>query len=131
MTNQPRPEIGAVSRYGFAETCARLQEAAQAMGFSVLGVHAVSETLASKGFESIPVTVIEVCKAPMAALALRNDPRVATMMPCPVAVVEDGSSVRVYTIDARQMAALFEGPDLAELGLRMHEELERLIQTVA
>lgn len=101
------------------------------MGFSVLGVHAVSETLASKGFESIPVTVIEVCKAPMAALALRNDPRVATMMPCPVAVVEDGSSVRVYTIDARQMAALFEGPDLAELGLRMHEELERLIQTVA
>ncbi|HCE00845.1 MAG TPA: hypothetical protein DER07_07350, partial [Armatimonadetes bacterium] len=59
------------------------------------------------------------------------DPRVATMMPCPVAVVDDGTAVRVYTIDARQMAALFEGPDLPELGVRMHEELQRLIQTVA
>ncbi len=101
------------------------------MGFSVLGVHQVSETLRSKGFESVPVTVIEVCKASMAATAIRNDLRVATMMPCPIAVVEGAEGVMVYTIDARLLSSFFEGPDMPELGERMHAELQQLIQTVA
>ncbi|MCX7799053.1 MAG: DUF302 domain-containing protein [Fimbriimonadales bacterium] len=130
MSAMPRPEIGVVSRYDFGETCERLQKAAVESGFSILGVHQVSQTLRSKGFECIPITILEVCQAPMAATAIRNDPRVAVMMPCPIAIVQREDAVAVYTLDARLMASLFEGEEMRQLGDRMHEDLQRLIQTV-
>lgn len=127
----PRPEIGVVSKYDFGETCEKLQHAAVDIGFSILGVHQVSQTLHSKGLECVPVTILEVCQASMAAAAIRSDPRVAVMMPCPVAVVQEGEIVKVYTLDARLMASIFEGEEMRQLGDRMHQDLERLIRSVA
>ena len=67
-----------------------VQDAAAANGFRVQFVHDVAATLAEKGFEREPVTIVEVCNAKHAAAVLAADIRIGLMLPCPVMVYERG-----------------------------------------
>lgn len=68
----------------FERASADLQRSVAAHGFSVLHVHALSDTLASKGHPiDKQVAVMEVCNARIASQMLSRDPTISLALPCP------------------------------------------------
>ncbi|MEM7828216.1 MAG: DUF302 domain-containing protein, partial [Candidatus Aenigmatarchaeota archaeon] len=47
----------------FDEAVAAIEAKSKEKGFGVLHIHDVKATLASKGFESAPLKIIEICNA--------------------------------------------------------------------
>jgi uncharacterized protein (DUF302 family) len=119
------------SVFGFDETVEKIQAASVEAGMSVLHVHPLSKTLESKGFPREPVSVIEVCSARHAALALADDVRIALMLPCPISVYAQGDDVYVTTMDVNEMAKMYIGPNLPLVAQEIDEKLLNVLSSVA
>lgn len=93
----------------FDRALADLQRSVTSHGFSVLHVHALSDTLAAKG-QPIDkrVAVLEVCNAGIAARMLARDATISLALPCRVAVFEAGSGTRLGTIAPTSILAGFD-----------------------
>ncbi len=76
----------------YGDAVQAVQDAATANGFRVQFVHDVAATLAEKGFEREPVTLVEVCNAKHASAVLAADIRIGLMLPCPVMIYEQGGA---------------------------------------
>ena len=82
-------------------------DAASANGFRVQFVHDVAATLAEKGFERDPVTLVEVCNAKHAAAVLSADIRIGLMLPCPVMIYVEDGQVYISTMRPTLLATFF------------------------
>lgn len=82
----------------FAEAVADVQAALTERNFRVQFVHDVQETLAERGFEREPLTIIETCNAKHAHAVLAADPKIALMLPCPVVVYEQNGERFISTL---------------------------------
>jgi uncharacterized protein (DUF302 family) len=101
-----------VSVLDFDATVQAIQDGAVAAGWKVPAVHTISETVAGAGFDVLPVTIIELCKAPIAGRVLDDEEgrHVAPMMPCRVAVFETGNGdVVVSRMNSLLLSKLFGG----------------------
>ena len=77
-----------------AEAVDAVTQRTAAHGFRVQFVHDVQATLAEKGFERDPLTIVEMCNAKFASQVLAADPKIGLMLPCPIMVyVEDGKTL--------------------------------------
>lgn len=97
---------------GFAETVQTIQDRAVAAGWKLPKVHTISETVNEAGFDVLPVTVIELCKADLAGKVLSDEKgrRVSSMMPCRVAVYENAAGeVIVSRMNSGLMSRMFGG----------------------
>lgn len=97
----------------FDRTIADLRSSVATHGFSVLHVHALSDTLAAKGRPiKMRVAVLEVCNAAVAAEMLARDATISLARPCRVAVFEHAGDTRVGTIAPTTILAGFDlGPE--------------------
>ncbi|HWS05146.1 MAG TPA: DUF302 domain-containing protein [Burkholderiaceae bacterium] len=99
------------SRKPFDVAVADLQRSVATHGFSVLHVHALSDTLAAKGHPiDKRVAVLEVCNAAVAAQMLARDATISLALPCRVAVFEHAGGTRLGTIAPTTILAGFD-PD--------------------
>jgi len=73
-------------------------DSALAHKFSVPFVNTLSETLAEKGFEREPVTIVEMCNAGHASAVLARDVKIGLMFPCPVMVYAENGEVFITTM---------------------------------
>ena len=101
-------------------------ERTAAHGFKVQFVHDVAATLAEKGFEREPVTIIEVCNARYASQVLASDVRIGLMLPCPVMVYVKEDEVFISTMRPSLISGLF--PDAGIEGVAM--EVESVLITI-
>ncbi|MCW5940808.1 MAG: DUF302 domain-containing protein [Fimbriimonadaceae bacterium] len=108
-----RMEIVAASRFGFAETVERLKAAIEAAKWSMPFEMDVKKTVEGKGFSAEPTFIVGVCHARHASTALREDPRIAAMLPCRIAVYEKAGKTFVTTLDARLLGTMYDGPSMA------------------
>ncbi len=77
----------------YDEALAAVQDALTAHNFRVQFVHDVAATLAEKGFERDPISIVETCNAKYANHVLEADVMISLMLPCPVVVyVKDGAT---------------------------------------
>lgn len=100
------------STMNFADTVRTIQEQAEAHGWKLPKIHEISNTVNEAGYDVLPVTVIELCKADIAGRVLADDAgrRVASMMPCRVAVYEtSGGDVVVSRMNSPLMSRMFGG----------------------
>ncbi len=101
-----------LSTMGFAETVQAIQERAVAAGWKLPKIHEISNTVNEAGFDVLPVTVIELCKADIAGKVL-SDPkgrRAASMMPCRVAVYQSaGDEVVISRMNSALISRLYGG----------------------
>jgi len=81
----------------YASAVEAVTAAAEKHGFRVQFVHDVSGTLAEKGFEREPVTIVEMCNAGFAHKVLEKDLAIGLMLPCPVMVYEQSGKVSIAT----------------------------------
>lgn len=100
----------------FDRAVADLQHSVPAHAFSVLHTHALSDTLAAKGYP-VPrhCAVLEVCHAGVASRLLSRDTAVSLALPCRVAVFEHDQGTRLGTIAPTSIiAGLDVGPAMNE-----------------
>jgi uncharacterized protein (DUF302 family) len=102
-----------VSPVGVEDTVARLDAAAKAKGWSVIGVQKVDQSVKKHGAGDIlPVSVMSVCHPKHAAKILGEDGNryISVMMPCRIAVYakKDGKAY-VSTLNAGLVGGLFGG----------------------
>jgi uncharacterized protein (DUF302 family) len=105
-----------------------LQRSVAAHGFSVLHIHALSDTLASKGHPiDKQVAVLEVCNAGIASQMLCRDATISLALPCRVAVFEHGGGTRLGTIAPTSILAGF---DIEPEGELVAADVERTLRRI-
>ena len=113
-----------------AEVVARLEEAAKANKFGVLGTINLKEKMAAKGVELGPAChIIEVCNPAKAKEALEADMSISTALPCRISVYEEGGKVKVATLRPTVLLELFGNPSLRPVAKEVEETILRIIDS--
>lgn len=122
----------APSPVGVDDTVARLEAAAKAQGWSVIGVQKIDQSVKKHGAgEILPVSVISLCHPKHAARILGEDENrvVSVMMPCRIAVYakHDGTAY-VSTLNAGLVGRLFGGTIAEVMSGPVAEAQEDIVQ---
>lgn len=89
----------------------RLEEAAARHNFGILHVLDLQKTLDAKGIQlGAECRVFDVCNAQAAAMALRTDMSVSTVLPCRISVFSQQKGCTIATVRPR---ALFQATGLS------------------
>ncbi len=115
------------SRKSIGEVRQSFEETAAANRFGVLGIHDVGEKLRSKGLSfDRKLYIYEVCNPVAAKTVLDANMRIASALPCRVAIFTDGADVVLETMKPTAILSMFGDPGLAPVA----EEIEAAIETV-
>lgn len=98
----------------YAEAVAAVETAVAAKGFRVQAVHDVAATLAEKGFNREPISIVEMCNAKYAAAVLEADIDIALMLPCPISIYEKAGEVFISTMRPSLIGAFFPDAGIGE-----------------
>lgn len=116
----------------FSTVLDTLQQLSTEAGFRVLALHDVQATLAEKGLERGPMTIVEVCNARFAhqALGISND--VAMFMPCRFTLHTETEETVVTLSRPSMISGLIQHPELAKLADEVETKLKAvLVQATA
>lgn len=115
----------------YAQAIRAVVDAAQAHNFRVQFVHDVAATLAEKGFDREPVTIVEMCNARYASEVLARDVKIGLMLPCPVMVYEQGGEVFIATMKPSLIGAFFPEARLAEVAAEVEAHIIAIVDEAA
>ncbi len=121
------------SSLGFEETVAALQKGvAAAEGWQSPGTRDLNGMMAKHGVVFEPrVKLVEMCKAPYAAAVLKDDRKVATLMPCAIAIFEDDAGkVWLSKMNLGLMGRLFGGTVGEVMGKHVASEEKQILAAV-
>jgi len=121
------------SPLGFEETLAALDRGVErAEGWSSPGKRDLNGMMRKHGIEFGPrVTLVEVCKARYAREVLTDDRRMATLMPCALAVYEDdGGKVWISKMNTGLMGRVFGGTVGRVMGSFVSKEEESILSEI-
>lgn len=115
----------------FEQALARVTELLAEEGFGVLTEIDVKATLARKlNIETRPYTILGACNPPFAHRALAAVPQVGVLLPCNVAVWDEGPHRVVAVMEPLVMAQVVDHPEVRsvawEVSARLHAVLEKL-----
>lgn len=106
----------------------RLEEAAAAEKFGVLGVHDLKQKMEAKGVPFEPeCRVFEVCNPQKAKAVLEADMSIANALPCRICVYQDGDKVTVSTMRPTAVLGMFGRPELGPVAEEVEQALIRII----
>lgn len=111
----------------FTETLEAVQEAAKAAGFRIPGVIDLAASMRKEGIEREPYAVIELCNAEIASGVLQVNPMIGTLMPCRIAVYEEGARTVVAMALPSKLMDLFPESEVAGAARRVDEALRGVI----
>lgn len=113
----------------FEQAATDLEAEVGKLGFGVLHVHDLGETLRSKGipFEE-NCRVFEVCNPVRAAQVMSTDMRLNMALPCRISVYTEKGSTRIGLIKpAKMLAGLSDDPALAEVARDVEEKTIQMV----
>ncbi|MCA9028073.1 MAG: DUF302 domain-containing protein [Planctomycetaceae bacterium] len=112
------------------EVVARIEAAAAANQFGILGIHDLKQKMNAKGLDFGPeCRVLEVCNPGKAKTVLESDMSISNALPCRISVYEEGGAVKVSTLKPTQLLALFNRPELDTVANDVEDALLRIIDT--
>lgn len=97
------------------------------LGFSVLHIHDVAQTLNAKGFNRPPLKIIEVCNARYASEVLEKDITLALMLPCPITVYEKEGSTWISALLPTMMAELYPDAGLEDVATKVESAIREIV----
>ena len=115
----------------YADAVQAVVDSAAAHGFRVQFVHDVAETLAEKGFEREPVTIVEMCNAKYASEVLARDIKIGLMLPCPVMVYEESGAVTISTMRPTLIGAFFPEAHLEQIAAEVESKIVAIVDEAA
>lgn len=110
----------------FDEAVASVEAKSKEKGFGVLHIHDVKATLASKGFDSVPLKIIEICNPRYASEVLKRDIKISLMLPCPISVYVEGGRTYISTLRPKVIADFYPQADIKVLA----EEVDRIVLSI-
>lgn len=115
-----------------AEVGARLEQAIQEQGYGVLGAIDLKSKMNDKGVDFGPAChIFEVCNPHRAKGVLESDMKIATALPCRIAVYEEDGQVQVATMRPTTILGTFEHPELMQEAREVEQDLEAIIDRAA
>lgn len=120
-----------VTTKSFDEAVAAVTDAAAANGFRVQFVHDVAATLAEKGFDREPVTIVEMCNAKYAAETLARDIKIGLMLPCPVMVYSEDGAVFISAMRPSLISTFFPAAQLEEIAAEVERKIVAIVDAAA
>jgi uncharacterized protein (DUF302 family) len=121
------------SPMGFDETVAALEDGAMAAdGWSTPGTRDLNGMMAQHGVTFRPrVKLVEMCKPSYAAEVLKAERRIATLMPCAVAVYEDDEGRIWYSrMNMGLISKIFGGTVARVMGLGVAKEEKDILASL-
>jgi uncharacterized protein (DUF302 family) len=115
----------------YAEAVAAVQEAAVAHSFRVQFVHDVRATLAEKGFDREPVTIVEMCNAKYASETLARDVKIGLMLPCPIMVYAENGQAFISTMRPTLIGGFFPEAGIQDVAAAVEDVLVGVIDSAA
>lgn len=117
------------SEKSFEQASTDLKIEVERLGFGVLHIHDLGETLRSKGQDfSEDCRVFEVCNPKQAARVLSIDMRLNMALPCRISVFTEKGVTRIGMIKPAQMlAGLSDDPSLLEVAREVEEKTIQMI----
>ena len=100
-------------------------------GFKIQFVHDVAETLAEKGFEREPLTIVEMCNAKYASQVLEEDVLIGLMLPCPVMIYEQDGDVLISAMRPSLMSTFFPGAEIADVAAQVEAKIAAIVAEAA
>jgi uncharacterized protein (DUF302 family) len=127
----PTLEYRLVSEKPFDTVVNDIQETASRHGFRTLHVHNVQQTLAEKGFEMGPYSIVEVCNAKYAHEILMKNKSVGMMLPCPIVVFEEGGASVISMMRPTAISDMMTGVDFASIPADVEAILKTIVDEAA
>ncbi len=115
----------------YADAVQAVVDSAAAHNFRVQFVHDVAETLAEKGFDREPVTIVEMCNAKYASEVLARDIKIGLMLPCPVMVYELDGEVTISTMRPTLIGAFFPDAQLEQIAAEVEAKIVAIVDEAA
>ncbi len=116
------------ARGSVGETAKKLEEAAAANEFGVLGVHDLKQKMNAKGVEfGCECRIVEVCNPKKAKSVLEADMSISNALPCRISIYEEGGKVKVSTLKPTAILALFGRPELEPVAKEVEDTMIRII----
>jgi uncharacterized protein (DUF302 family) len=113
----------------FEQASTDLDAVVKRLGFGVLHVHDLGQTLRSKGlaFEE-DCRIFEVCNPMQAAKVLATDMRLNMALPCRISVFTDKGKTRIGLIKPVQMlSALSQDPALIQIAKEVEDKTMQMV----
>ena len=115
----------------FDEAVEAVVHAAGVHGFRVQFVHDVAKTLAEKGFDREPVTIVEMCNAKYAAETLARDIKIGLMLPCPVMVYVESGEVFISAMRPSLISTFFPAAELDDVAAEVEAKIVAIVDAAA
>jgi len=115
----------------YAEAIKAVEAAAALHGFRVQFVHDVAATLAERGFEREPMTIVEMCNAKYASQVLEEDVLIGLMLPCPVMVYEQDGDVLISTMRPTLMGSFFPDAEIEDVAAEVEAKIFAIVEDAA
>ena len=108
----------------------RIERAAVANQFGVLGVHDLKQKMGAKGVDfACECRVMEVCNPAKAKEVLEGNMSISTVLPCRISIYEEDDAVKVATLRPTMLLNLFDSPELQSVAREVEDTLVRIIDT--
>jgi uncharacterized protein (DUF302 family) len=113
----------------FEQASSDLETSVDSLGFKVLHIHDLGQTLRGKGIDfPEQCRVFEVCNPVQAAKVLSADMRLNMALPCRISVYSEGGSVKIGLIKPVQMlSTLSQDPALLEVAREVEEKTMEMV----
>jgi uncharacterized protein (DUF302 family) len=113
----------------FDQASQDLETEVKNLGFGVLHIHNLGDTLRSKGVEfDENCKVFEVCNPMQAAKVLSIDMRLNMALPCRISVYTERGTTKIGLIEpAKMLAGLSDDPSLLEVAKEVEEKTIQMI----
>ncbi len=117
----------------FEDASAALEAQVKQLGFGVLHIHDLGNTLRSKGVDfKEQCRVFEVCNPVQAARVLDVDMRLNMALPCRISVFTEKGETRIGLIrPADMLAALSDDPQLRAVAQEVEQKTKQMVDNAA
>ena len=112
----------------FDEVVQNLREQTAAHQFRVLAEHDVQQTLAEKGFERGPLTILEICNARFAHEATQREIGAAIFMPCRYSIHTERGKTVVTLGRPSLISQMLPAAGLDQLAATVEQTLKSIMQ---
>jgi len=110
----------------FDEAVSAVEQETANVGFKVLHIHNVQETLGAKSFEIEPLKIVEICNAQSAYTVLKVDIRIGLGLPCKINVYIKDGSTHISGMSPTMLTHFFPEADLGTVP----EEIDVIIKNI-
>ncbi|MCW1928064.1 DUF302 domain-containing protein [Bhargavaea beijingensis] len=114
------------------EAISALKEELAGVQFGVLWELDMTDTLQQKGQDfDKPITILEVCNPAAAAEVLKKELRIGYLLPCKIAVYEDGGKTHIGMPKPTQLLGLTGREDMIAFAGEIEETMKAVIDRAA